>query len=277
VAAVILGLVGLAGCSAATGPDNSGDSANSTTSDTVLLSEAWQSDSSLTAGKVASDLTAAGICKDVLGESDGVYANDILREFKAGNYIQCQTYGKNQDYTSVTCPTSIYINAGSGATLYDPKRSLDYEDGASVALFYGDNYQVELSPSVDASSHEELLSTCAGLITSMKSSVGGQLTLAGQYESSDSGQSVSDTAQAAPPAVEQVQVPNFVGSTAKDIEDWAWRNNFQASFFWGTKLGYNYSVSCQVQKLETVLAQRPAPGTFIDNSRASTVWFETDC
>ena len=115
-------------------------------------------------------------------------------------------------------------------------------------------------------------------VAGLAAALGGMQNLIGDYSdsSTNSGED-TQTAASDTSASNLITVPNFVGSTAGEIENWAWQNGFQPHFFYGTKMGYNYSVSCQMQKIETVLAQNPTPGSVVQNSPTVTIWFDTDC
>ncbi len=72
-------------------------------------------------------------------------------------------------------------------------------------------------------------------------------------------------------------VPSFIGYTQADAENWKFKNGIKVNFFYNTAFGYNYLISCQVQKRGRVLSQSPQAGAQLVNSFGSTIRFDIDC
>jgi len=72
-------------------------------------------------------------------------------------------------------------------------------------------------------------------------------------------------------------VPSFIGYTQAEAENWKFKNGIKVNFFYNTAFGYNYVISCQVQKRGRILSQSPKVGSQLVNSFGSTMRFDIDC
>ena len=230
---------------------------------------------------MASNLADAGLCISVLGEDSGVYGGDILTEFRNDGYRRCETWDSAvQDYNSVQCAANLSITSSDGGSLFDPQRSLVYEDGMSVALFYGDNYQVEVDPVKGAEwTESEALSNCDGLVQSLKEAIGGSVTMLGEYDSApvdNSSNSDVTTGTSTAPTVETVPVPNFIGQIDGQVSGWLIRNGYKVrSSIKST--GFNPKISCLMAGDNQIVDQSPAPGTEVENTSATSIDIFVDC
>lgn len=72
-------------------------------------------------------------------------------------------------------------------------------------------------------------------------------------------------------------VPSFIGYTQADFEAWKFKYGIKVNYLYFTAFGYNYTISCQVQKRGRILSQSPQPGAQLVNSFGSTIRFDLDC
>lgn len=87
----------------------------------------------------------------------------------------------------------------------------------------------------------------------------------------------SDQVEEAPAEASKVELPNFIGSSTKGAEDWIRSNGYSYRVNASTKLGMNYVVSCRINNQDTILTQRPSPGSLVADNSSTTVWFEINC
>jgi hypothetical protein len=156
---------------------------------------------------------------------------------------------------------------------YDPKRSLYYEDGASVALFYGYNYEVELAP-VNGGylSGQEMLDTCSSLVALATSEIGGSKTMVDQYES----EFENGDAGVEEEIVETVSMPNLLGSLDGQARSWLTANGYSFSVIFKST-GFNPKTSCMMSGRNPILNQTPAPGVTVTNDYSTQVVFTVNC
>jgi hypothetical protein len=252
-------------------PNEAGPSGSMPTSDQEISSKSieWQSDASLSAGTVASALIRAGVCDTIVDNSDGAYGSDLdaNSEYVLGAFVICRTeYPQRSDEE---CPASVYVTAGPHATLYNPKRPLSYEDGMSVALLYGDNYQIEISPELMDDS-QTAVKLCAAKVSAARDLIGGSVTLYGQYDS------VPEETQPATPSVEYVSMPNLLGSIDGSARNWLRNNGYDFSFDIQST-GYNPQTSCLISGDNVIVDQSPQPGSQVENSFSTRVVVYVDC
>jgi len=251
-------------------PNEAGLSGSNPTNSQEVSSKSveWESDQSLSAGTVASALIRAGVCDTIVDNSDGAYGSDsdVNSEYVLGAFVICTTeYPQRPDEK---CPASVYVTAGPHATLYNPKRALSYEDGMSVALLYGDNYQIEISPQLTDDS-QTVVKLCDSKVSAARDLIGGSITIYGQYTTSPDS---SDPT----PQVEMVQVPNFVGSIDGNVKNWLAQNgyNFNVRI---DSTGYNPKISCLMAGDNSIVDQSPAPNTSVENLFSTTLVVYVDC
>ena len=79
------------------------------------------------------------------------------------------------------------------------------------------------------------------------------------------------------PAVSTFTLPSFIGFTQSEVDAWKWENKLQLQINYSTAIGNNYTVSCRVQGLGTVLNQRPMQGTQVEDSLGTVIWLDIDC
>ena len=172
--AVALCLV-LSGCQGGS-PEASGANDASQSATIKLLSDTWQA-TKPDAASIAEDLVEAGVCSQIDRNESGSYAGDMLTRFKNGNFIFCRNWPDSvTDPAKLDCAAEIFITTGS-KNLFDPKRSLIYEDGLSVALYYADSYQVELSPLLGAMlSTKQIIKACKPAVDTADSAIGGSVS-----------------------------------------------------------------------------------------------------
>jgi hypothetical protein len=270
----------LAGCAPSGSLSSTGAAQND--SSAQVLSASWQANSSLSAADVAADLMNVGICNQILDDNTyGYYANDSLTDFNNGFFMICNTWPATEsDPSQETCAAAIYVNAGTNGTYYDPQRSLAYEDGMSVALFYGNNYQVEISPiNGGMVSESDLTTNCAALVARATSAIGGSRTDLGQYASSnqtDFGDSDYTDSGEQEQASNMVAMPNLIGSIDGQAKNWLFSNGYRFSFN-NESIGYNPKTSCLYLMNNVILDQQPRPGTLVTNDSLTYVKVYVDC
>lgn len=241
---------------------------------TTTLGEDWDLLSSK-APEIAQDLESSGLCQYTFTEADGVYGGDILVDYRKDEHRRCSSWPQNEDASGLTCPAMYSVNTGAAAHLYSPKRSLSYEDGASVALYYGSTYTVEVSPANGGSmSGEEMVSECSGLVSKLNELIGGEVTKYGDYENapvSEDESSSSNTNQ-----IETVQVPNVVGMLDGVAKNELFMNGY--SFYLDIKsTGFNPKQSCLMSGQNVILAQSPSPGSVVNNDSSTRLTVKVNC
>jgi hypothetical protein len=229
----------------------------------------WESDQFLSAGTVASELIRAGVCDTIIDNSGGAYGSDLDENspYALGAFVICMTeYPQRSDEN---CPANVYVTAGPDATLYDPERSLSYEDGMSVALLYGENYQVEISPLLMDDS-ETVIELCASKVSAARSLIGGSMTVYGQYDS------VPEEVEPEAPSVDYVSMPNLVGSIDGSARNWLSNNGYDFSFDIKST-GYNPQISCLMSGDNIIVDQSPLAGSEVENSFNTRVVVYVNC
>jgi hypothetical protein len=71
------------------------------------------------------------------------------------------------------------------------------------------------------------------------------------------------------------ELPNFIGYTQNDVEDWFWSNGISARPYFD--YGFNPMVSCEVSGDGPVIGQNPGGGAVIEDVSSTRVSFEIDC
>ena len=71
------------------------------------------------------------------------------------------------------------------------------------------------------------------------------------------------------------ELPNFIGYTQNDVEDWFWSNGISARPYFD--YGFNPMVSCEVSGDGPVIGQNPGGGTVIEDLSSTRVSFDIDC
>ena len=261
----------LAGC-ATSSPGFEPNSESNSVASAVKLSEKWDSEGTGASG-VIGDLIAAGICDRAATVDDGVFWEDALAQVEADEFGICYNWADGVDPTSFACGTTFYVSTGAAMAGYDPKRSLYYEDGASVALFYGYNYEVELAP-VNGGylSGQEMLDTCSSLVALATSEIGGSKTMVDQYES----EFENGDAGVEEEVVETVSMPNLLGSLDGQARSWLTANGYSFSVMFKST-GFNPKTSCMMSGRNPILNQTPAPGVTVTNDYSTQVVFTVNC
>jgi len=72
-------------------------------------------------------------------------------------------------------------------------------------------------------------------------------------------------------------LPSFVGHTQADVDTWKRQNALQIQIHYSTAMGYNYTVSCQMQGRGVVLKQNPMAGSQVADSLGTVIWLDIDC
>jgi len=236
------------------------------------LSNRWSAGAARHASSIAADLKSAGMCGEAATEAEGVYGGEMLTRFRNNTFRVCYTWGADIDPSSVPCASTFYISTGDSSSLYDPKRSLSYEDGMSVALFYGENYQVEISPlNTDAAS--AILVSCSPLLERLTNAIGGSVTNYGDYDSQNSsggGSEIDSTTD------ENVEVPNIVGSIDGAIESQLSSNGYKFWFI-PKSTGFNPKLSCMLSGQNYIVDQDPKAGTIVRNASGTQLVAFVNC
>jgi hypothetical protein len=219
-----------------------------------LVGSVWEADEYLTPNKVASQLIRAGICDEII-------------ESSADNAVCMTEYPTKQ---SERCPSNVHVTAGASATFYNPKRPLSYEDGMSVALFYGENYQVEISPLDSFENSDTLISNCSSKVEVARNLIGGSVTVYGQYDT------YPEDEQVETPDVEQVSMPDLVGSIDGNARNWLRSNGYDFNFDIKST-GFNAQISCLMSGDNYIVAQEPSAGSAVENSFSTSVVVYVDC
>ena len=79
------------------------------------------------------------------------------------------------------------------------------------------------------------------------------------------------------PAITTITLPSFVGYTQADVDAWKRQNALQIQIHYSTAMGYNYTVSCQMQGRGVVLKQNPMAGSQVADSLGTVIWLDIDC
>lgn len=240
----------------------------------TALGVSWDLNSS-NAASIAQDLESNGICAYTSTEADGAYGGDTLVDYRKDEHRRCTSWPQNEDPTGLKCGASYSIKTGSAAQLFSPKRSLSYEDGASVALYFGSTYQVEVTPLDGGSiSGEEMLANCSSLLTSLNNLIGGEFTKHGDYE--DAPLSNDNSGSSTTPQVETVEVPNLVGMLDGVAKNELFMNGYR--FYLDIKsTGFNPKQSCLMSGQNVILTQSPAPGSVVNNDASTRLTVKVNC
>jgi hypothetical protein len=74
-----------------------------------------------------------------------------------------------------------------------------------------------------------------------------------------------------------IVLPKLIGFNMAQIEEWKRVNNLKMNLIFNTAIGYNYTISCQVQKKGIVLGQNYPPGTQVKDSYSTSIFLEINC
>lgn len=247
------------------------------------LFEAWATNSKLTAKIVASDLEKSGLCGPAATWDSGWYYEEQLTDYENGHQRLCFTFGDGLDLYP-DCPANIDIDTFN---LDDPRRSLEYEDGSNVAIFYADNYQITITHTENGNfGIEEELSLCSDLLDAYKAKIGGSITLLGQFEpepwTEEPTESPVAPSETSAPSDNRVVVPNLIGAYDKDVLPWLRANGYELTFFVESKIpgsafGTNPDAGCLVTEHNIIFEQSPAAGTIVENSSSVILTGWVDC
>lgn len=247
------------------------------------LFEAWATNSALTAKIIASDLEDAGLCGPAATWDSGWYYEEQLTDYENGHQRLCFTFGDGLDLYP-NCPAYIDIDTFN---LEDPRRSLEYEDGSNVAIFYADNYQITITHTENGNfGVQEELSLCSDLLDAYESKIGGDVTLVGQYEPApwpdETEEPTESPSQTSSPANNQVVIPQIIGAYDGDVFPWLRANGYQIRFeveskIPGNPVGGNPDVGCLLTEANIIYEQSPPAGTLVDNSSSVVLTGWVDC
>lgn len=171
----------LTGCTQQSAPK----AIESTKPATPALSVAWEQSKPIKASVIDNALFDNGVCKSEPSVNDGAYANDSLKEYNANTYRQCNTYHDfESDGATMDCPAIAYIWTGEGAGS-DVKHALAYEDGWSLAIFYGKGWEISLDPANSMSgdlTDAQIIKKCAPTLAKYNKLFGGGIVHYGDYK-----------------------------------------------------------------------------------------------
>ena len=169
----------LSGCSAA-----EPKAAEPTKSATPALSVAWEQSQPVKASLIDNALFDNDVCQSEPSVNDGAYANDTLTMYNEDTFRQCSNFHDYlTDGATMDCPITAYISTGEGAGT-DVNRSLSYEDGWSLAILYGNGWEISLAPSsseANSLTNEETMSRCEGTLTKYNKLIGGGIVRYGDF------------------------------------------------------------------------------------------------
>jgi hypothetical protein len=184
---VLIATLTLTGCSqlSALGKLLPAKPGNSSSEATPALSVAWEKSLPVKSSIIDNALFDNNICQSEPSINDGVYANDTLRDYKANTYRECSTFHDYEtDGAKMECPMNAYIWTGAGAGT-DVKHALDYEDGWSLAIFYGKGWQIEVDSPLGYNTdltQQEIVKKCASTLASYSKLIGGGIVHYGDYK-----------------------------------------------------------------------------------------------
>ena len=79
------------------------------------------------------------------------------------------------------------------------------------------------------------------------------------------------------PAERKIALPNLVGYSMAQVDEWKWQNQIKIILSYRTAFNYQTFLSCQVQKRGIVLAQSYPPGTQLIDSYLTFVNLDINC
>lgn len=148
------------------------------------LSIAWEESLPIKSTIIDNALFDNNICQSEPSINDGAYSGDILKDYNADTYRQCSNF---HDYATdgakMACPINAYIWTGTGAGT-DVKHALSYEDGWSLAILYGNGWEISLDPGAAMSGNkteDEIVKSCASTIADYNKLIGGGVVHYGDY------------------------------------------------------------------------------------------------
>jgi hypothetical protein len=77
--------------------------------------------------------------------------------------------------------------------------------------------------------------------------------------------------------VQTFSLPNLIGYSQADLEQWKFQNQLKVHFIYNTAIGYDHSVSCFVAKQGNVVSQNPRAGVAVTNAYSTGIWLSIDC
>lgn len=243
------------------------------------ISGIWEESSQVSAASILADLTTSGYCKEPM---DSAYyeLGDRSVAFDLDELRACYTYVSAEESPAEICLAEITISTDEAAGT-DVQRSLSYEDGMSVALFYGKGWEFSLSPNgYHFVSGEQSIEDCAPLVKQIQNTVGGGITRYGDYEYSEPQptpqpeENVDETY--VPPAIETIKAPNLLGALDSVAKNWLFQNGYKLNL-WIKSTGFNPKLSCLNSGQNIIIDQSPAPGTPVQNSSATLITVFVDC
>jgi hypothetical protein len=146
----------------------------------VTISSGWATGNNLVASTIDAALFENNFCmSEPVGADPMYYANAILESYNANTFRKCWNYS-GAPTPSTPCPAELDIVADGEHN--SGKRSLYYEDGFSVALLYGKNWTIEVSPNNNTESESQVVESCKPFVSGLAAKIGGSLTVLGQYQ-----------------------------------------------------------------------------------------------
>jgi hypothetical protein len=79
------------------------------------------------------------------------------------------------------------------------------------------------------------------------------------------------------PIDQTIVLPKLIGFNMAQIEEWKRINNLKINLIFNTAVGYNYTISCQVQKKGIVLGQSYPAGTQVKDSYSTSIFLDINC
>jgi hypothetical protein len=79
------------------------------------------------------------------------------------------------------------------------------------------------------------------------------------------------------PAERIITLPKLVGYSMAQVDEWKLQNNLKINLIYNTAIGYNHTISCQVQKRGFVLGQSYPAGTQLKDNISTSVFLDINC
>jgi hypothetical protein len=145
------------------------------------ISGGWESGNDPVASEIEKALFKSNICVAEPNGADPTFFGtdtDMSAGYVANKVRIC--WNHSDAAQNVVCPAEFYITAAGTNNL--GKRSLYYESGFSLALFYDKNWSIELSPEGVPSDVASTVNKCNPYVQMLARAMGGHLTVLGQYK-----------------------------------------------------------------------------------------------
>ena len=148
----------------------------------VLISTTWSQSADLKASDMISYLESKNFCLPEAADFEAPSTDtDYGKAWAADQMRSCSDF-ETVDEAPGGCQMTFTASVGKDQ-LFEPKRSLVYEDGMSVLLLYGQNWQLEASPARGAADPlETTVKNCAPVVEKLIQGIGGQVNQYGDYK-----------------------------------------------------------------------------------------------